>query len=70
VGPLNPALVNAEWQQAGAAIHKVNQSVNQSINQSINIHLLRQVKMQANNSKQKGNTVSKKKADPENKPEN
>jgi len=36
-------------------------SINQSISQSINIHLLRHDKMQANNSKQKGNTVSKKK---------
>jgi len=34
---------------------------NQSINQSINIRLLRHDKMQDNNSKQKGNTVSKKK---------
>jgi len=33
-----------------------------SINQSINIRLLRHDKMQANNSKQKGNTVSKKKS--------
>jgi len=34
----------------------------QSINQSINIRLLQHDKMQVNNSKQKGNTVSKKKA--------
>jgi len=40
------------------------------INQSISIRLLRHDKMQANNSKQKGNTVSKKKAGLENKPEN
>jgi len=44
--------------------------INQSINQSINIRLLRHDKMQANNSKQKGNTVSKKKAGLENKLEN
>jgi len=36
--------------------------INQAINQSINIRLLRRDKMQANNSKQKGNTVSKKKS--------
>jgi len=42
----------------------------QSINQSINIRLLRHDKMQANNRKQKGNTVSKKKAGIENKSEN
>jgi len=36
--------------------------VNQSINQSINIPLLRHDKMQANNSKQKGNTASKRKS--------
>jgi len=35
---------------------------NQSINQSINIRLLRHDEMQDNNSKQKGNTVSKKKS--------
>ena len=40
------------------------------INQSINIRLLRYDKMQANNSKQKGNTVSKKKACLGYKPEN
>jgi len=34
----------------------------QSINQSINIRLLQHDKMQVNNSKQKGNTVSKKKS--------
>ena len=34
----------------------------QSINQSINIRLLRHDEMQDNNSKQKGNTVSKKKS--------
>ena len=39
-------------------------------NQPINIRLLRHDKMQANNSKQKVNTVSKKKAALENKPEN
>ena len=44
--------------------------INQAISQSINIRLLRRGKMQANNSKQKGNTVSKKKAGLENKPEN
>jgi len=33
-----------------------------SINQSINIRLLHHDKMQVNNSKQKGNTVSKKKS--------
>ena len=38
--------------------------------QSINVRLLRHDKMQANNSKQKGNAVSKKKACLENKPEN
>jgi len=38
--------------------------------QSINVRLLRHDKMQANNSKQKGNAVSKKKAGLENKPEN
>ena len=37
---------------------------------SINVRLLRHDKMQANNSKQKGNAVSKKKAGLENKPEN
>jgi len=43
---------------------------NNQINQSINIRLLRHDKTQANNSKQKGCTVSKKKAGLENKPEN
>jgi len=43
---------------------------NQSTDQSINIRLLRHDKMQANNSKQKDNTVSKKKAGLENKPKN
>jgi len=44
---------------------------NQLINQSINIRLLRHDKMQANTPKQKGNTVSKKKANLEkNEPEN
>jgi len=38
------------------------QAINQSINQSINIRLLRHDEMQDNNSKQKGNTVSKKKS--------
>jgi len=38
------------------------------INQSINIRLLRHDKMQAYNSKQKGNTVSKKKACLDDKP--
>jgi len=38
--------------------------------QSINIRLLRHDKMQANNSKQKGNAVSKKKACLDNKPKN
>jgi len=41
-----------------------------TINQSINIRLLRHDKMQANNRKQTGNTVSKKKAGLENKSEN
>jgi len=45
-------------------------SIIQSINQSINIRLLRHDKMQVNNSKQKDNTVSKKKAGLENKSEN
>jgi len=43
---------------------------NQSINQPINIRLLRHDKMQANNRKQKGNTVSKKKACLDDKPKN
>jgi len=43
---------------------------NNQINQSINIRLLRHDKTQANTSKQKGCTVSKKKAGIENKPEN
>jgi len=40
------------------------------VNQFINIHLLRHDKVQANNSKQKGNTVSKKKACLDDKPKN
>ena len=48
----------------------ISQLINQSINQSINIRLLRQDKIQTNNSKQKGNTVSKKKARLDDKPEN
>jgi len=40
------------------------------INQSINIRLLWHDKMLANNSKQKGNTVSKKKACLDDKPKN
>jgi len=39
-------------------------------NQSINIRLLRNDKMQANNSKQKGNAVGKKKACLDDKPKN
>jgi len=46
----------------------VSVSVNQSIN--LNIRLLQRGKMQANNFKQKGNIVSKKKAALENKPKN
>ena len=45
-------------------------AISQLINQSINIRLLRQDKIQTNNSKQKGNTVSKKKARLDDKPEN
>ena len=63
---------------SGEDLQKRNNSVYQSIdhccclcfNLSINIRLLRNDKMQANNSKQKGNTVSKKKACLDDKPKN
>ena len=60
------AVVAEQVVQQAFLVHAANAfytaQFNQSINQSINIRLLRHDKMQADNSKQKGNTVNNKKA--------